>query len=926
MTVPGYRNTSPPMVFLDFSREPLERIGEGNFLSYTDPFDLKDTLKEFSYTLTKGDVPGVIYFTLINPSQQVEEKLFSWYASVAPKSWRASKEAQEKSIKSWAKEAAKYSNLFLRWGYINPNPENTAASDSIALSHIHEVLVYDLGYEISDKQDRIVTLAMLSSHDIDLIRQSGYSSNRYNSTVKVGIEEPGSREIREPASIMEEFLGELAGGDGTTARIALTEEQREVINKKFDELGTRDIPTQDNLSMNEIRDYSSDNRSANLGGYDTVRKFFNGLQVDAVWNAPPTNQQKTPEKKISLSQAPGTSNYVMSNNPIPEELVQAYNEQLLEIPVSTTARDFGPGTYEFETGRVIGGALLINPFSQLDDEYGNVKYSGLWSLAQIQMALNDDLVYIRPAYKATVANLPGEGLDLVESDSAFGREWYDAFSLAMTEFASEVDYQIAYKPSEHPDIRTTLELKLQKGAAELKNIEYEAVPFDINDQLYEDAGLLEENTTPPEDPPAEPVQGSYISCTVADRANRLMDLINDMNVTFFGNSSDYIETAYIPTSVVDTSKRQEFEKRFGSAVDWSKEKGILAVGGLSYINSLLGFVNEIKSFDIQLPDRPEKIILSTGFSTNKTNIITDLSYRQSKNGFFQDFMQSPIVLQQIYEVAKRFETKEYRDRILKVLAIEAKNGNAGTEFVSFSPTGEVVDTSTVQAFPEELADKAFAAATHYVTDKSDLQDSSNSEIAKSEVTEQLRKDLIFLFDNDLIEAFFPQVTENMVGSQTYRSVIGPIPLQTGSEAIAPDEVREIVRKKTYRFMAKSPLSLLTESASDEEVTASVLAAKLRQLQAFKARILNVRLRILGVPEMDVLAYELGKREVALVVSEPRNPGTYHWLTGVYRVRDVTHKISTTDGYVTEIELRESLSNTAEELLAMSFTFLEAGNA
>ena len=74
--------------------------------------------------------------------------------------------------------------------------------------------------------------------------------------------------------------------------------------------------------------------------------------------------------------------------------------------------------------------------------------------------------------------------------------------------------------------------------------------------------------------------------------------------------------------------------------------------------------------------------------------------------------------------------------------------------------------------------------------------------------------------------------------------------------------------------------------------------------------------------MDVLAYEIGQRKIGLMVTEPREPGTYHWLTGVYYPIDITHKISPSEGYVTEMELLVSESNTDEEVLGMSFAFLE----
>ena len=62
MTQPGYRKTSSEGV-CRFFKEAVEAIGENNFSLYKDPLDLK-ILKSFSYTLTKGDVPGRMDFSL----------------------------------------------------------------------------------------------------------------------------------------------------------------------------------------------------------------------------------------------------------------------------------------------------------------------------------------------------------------------------------------------------------------------------------------------------------------------------------------------------------------------------------------------------------------------------------------------------------------------------------------------------------------------------------------------------------------------------------------------------------------------------------------------------------------------------------------------------------------------------------------------
>ena len=79
--------------------------------------------------------------------------------------------------------------------------------------------------------------------------------------------------------------------------------------------------------------------------------------------------------------------------------------------------------------------------------------------------------------------------------------------------------------------------------------------------------------------------------------------------------------------------------------------------------------------------------------------------------------------------------------------------------------------------------------------------------------------------------------------------------------------------------------------------------------------------MLGVPEMDIWTNEIQNRAVALWVHEPRVPGTYHWLTGMYNIFDFRHKINA-QGYVTTMTLIAKLPNTADEMA--KYTYLQVG--
>lgn len=950
MTRVGYRKTAPARVYVDFSREALEAIGDTNFSLYEDPLDLKNTLKSFSFTMTKGDVPGMMQFDLINPGQQVEEKLFAWFASVNPRTWRAKQDAPnpEKAQEYWSTLAQTYARFFVRWGYVS-DPED-GDSPSVALSHIHEMFLYNVGYEISDKQDRIVTLQMQTYHDISLLRQMDFASKSLSQPVKTPIiGDDGA--LREPAEIVSDFIARLSSGGGNVGGCFLSEEQAQIINEKFDVLGTRDLPGPDDVDYLDNAEYDPETQSGKRSGYSTLRRFFNGLGVD-IHVEPANDPSPAPEETIAPAQVPELAPANVSTKAV-EQLVDSVDDNFLvpRIVIATSAIDLERNrTTTPATPGPIGNAILINPFKPIKETVGNSYvledvYPDRFTYFDLMTALEQDWVYLMPEDRAEFQAVTPVHTDLlaVSENINVGNEQYAR--------------SFKYKPSEHRELRLVIELMLENTKAKLDGVKDEQKVEEIQQELRDEAQILLENPVKKSDPIPRNFNGSYISITTPHRDITLRKFLDIMNTTFFDGTSDYIQCTHIPTAAIETKDREAFQRRFAQAdIKWDKDTGVNVAGTLGFLNRLLNFMGKIDSFDIQVPDKPERVVFSTGFSKNKTNIITDLSYRQTKRGWYSEFLMSPIIMQQVYSIAQRFETKEYRDVVLQQLELEI-DPDGKPVIIRVYPDSEDKDTS-VRAFPEDLANRVFAAAARSVTDTDYVEDSSVTDEARLKILRQVAEDLAFLKDNNLIEAFFPTVSKDMIGSEDARAYIGierkrvtkfrtvpgpagaggaPLRIPIGEEVVIQNATRsfgdegqlatELLDQKTYRFLANSPLQNLLEKPDTEEANelnkAVLLAQKMRALQAFKKGIVNVRFRTLGVPEMDVLSYETGQRRVSLIVSEPRVPGTYHWLTGVYYPIDIIHRIDVDEGYTTEFELLVSDSNTQEELLEASFTFLES---
>lgn len=511
MTRVGYRKTAPARVYVDFSREALEAIGDTNFSLYEDPLDLKNTLKSFSFTMTKGDVPGMMQFDLINPSQQVEEKLFAWFASVNPRTWRAKQDAPEpdKAADYWATLAQTYARFFVRWGYVSDSEDSD--SPSVALSHIHEMFLYNVGYEISDKQDRIVTLQMQTYHDISLLRQMSLAENSMSQTIKSPIiGDDGA--MREPAEIVSDVIARLSSGGGNVGGCFLSEEQRQIINEKFDVLGNRTLPGPDDVDYLDNAEYDPETQSAKRGGYNTLRRFFNGLGVD-VHVQPANDPPPAPERTVAPAQVPELAPANVSDTAI-DQLLDSVDDNFLSprLVVPTDAVDLKKTrSTDPPTPGAIGPAILINPFNPVKDTVGNSYvledvYSDLFTYQDLQKALEQDWIYLLPEDRTFFQAVTPTHTDL----------------LAVSEFINVGNEVYAesykYKPSEHPEIQQVIELALANMKAKLDNVKNEQKVEEIQQELRDDAQVLGDNPIKTSDPVPQSFNGSYVSFTTPIQA------------------------------------------------------------------------------------------------------------------------------------------------------------------------------------------------------------------------------------------------------------------------------------------------------------------------------------------------------------------------------------------------------------------------
>lgn len=941
MSAPGYRNTAPVKLYMEFSREPLEGLEEGIFTGIQDPFELRDSLMSFEYSLAGKGGGGQFKVKLVNPSQATEEKIFSWYCSVNPRTWKASEVA---TAEEWTLSAGQAATVFLRWGYQNDNIEQDATVKN-AFSHIHQAKILDVEFNISDRKERVITLILLNQHGIGIARQRQKRKEEKTNTYRVKISNDSG--MRPPAEIISEMLGTLAAGDAVESHVFLNDEHKQTLNEEFDKIhpgANKQIPSPEEKATTPPKDRANPKVSKSKQiTLDIAKQYFEYLDMNLVVDIekPPENSDPTvPAEKPSIYQ-----NGVAGGQTDPAAVDRNKEAALMADQMYFFVKGTLPRFRVIDRNTLHPFANLypglltlqetyIEDFSLINDETPD--YNLHFTLNQLRAVIDRDQVLLlnlpkleiqKDAVKNSYTSSPSTQSKQLPTATGFYKERFFAL-----ESGSNNYYRLSTNPVIADQLRVFVEQMEARQRATVDRYAEEALQKAKEDQAAIDAAAAAEVEKPQE--PAK--DRSFISIVCSDRYAHLKSLINGLNETFFDNAGEYIDIRYMQTAVVPKKFRADVEAVIGK-VNWDKAETICMIGSLSEIQRALDFNREINSFPIQIQDSPEVISLATGFNQRKDNIIIGLEHRVSKTSFYNTMMSMPAIAPKLYDVIKRFESPGYRDAVSEVFGLglvtnttdafgnqlQGRSGVAAPSLVSsevykdgvpISKALKTLDkTISSDAFPTELTDKAISQVSRIVEGLDDeVLDSALSDTSREEIKKQIIEDLTFIKQKGFMDIFFPEISDSYLGSMRQNMFI---------------DGKELTKESSFRYVTNAPLSRLqerlgTDGSAEEAV---VLAAKMRSLFAFKKNISDIKVKTLGIPEMDILAYETGKRKCAIWISEPRVPGTFHWLTGVYQIINVTHSFSATGSYTSEITLIPTSGNTAEEMLKYNYTFLTDDN-
>lgn len=392
---------------------------------------------------------------------------------------------------------------------------------------------------------------------------------------------------------------------------------------------------------------------------------------------------------------------------------------------------------------------------------------------------------------------------------------------------------------------------------------------------------------------------------------------------------DLLRVSKLEYSLIPDEYRDQIAKKLGkTGASQLSGTGAVIVSNVKYMREIFSWADEIKSFQLQAGPDSDTVVLTHGFPNRPNNIITDINLNYNNQGFFAVLMDTPVAIQSIYSIAKRFSNPAERLKVVDYIAetwsknayeamkiqdspfvVEKKITGPGviyTSGIEYEGLVGVESTGNSNALFNEAVLKVSAqTAEAYSTDTR-----GETQSDPSRVRDNLDEDLFFIINDPLLfDIFFP-LSSNL----TY--------LQTTFENNVPKS-SPVTAHDIFRTMAATPLQSFLGSGNVSGTTdqdleaAAVLLAKIRQLRRLKAYLGEIQVETLGIPEMDTIELETSRRQVVLEIAEPREPGNIHWATGVYFIKFFSHVIDNT-GYRLSLGLVPKPTNDISDALAYIF--------
>jgi len=339
----------------------------------------------------------------------------------------------------------------------------------------------------------------------------------------------------------------------------------------------------------------------------------------------------------------------------------------------------------------------------------------------------------------------------------------------------------------------------------------------------------------------------------------------------------------------------------------------------------------IRSFDLELSSMDKgvgktlPIQLSYGFQKRKDSTVKAISLNFNSGQLNYLLHVQPEVLRKAFNLVK-LHSSNFSHNIGQItesmLYVLGQNSDTTTNIdeeairILDNTHGFVVSEGNI-AFSDRAITMIFNSVANYCTDPSKFNQAKNA--TGGDMSEVYKNHLEFLKDN--LGFLSPGLAANSSGIEDTDTAFlkdlyfGPAEFSEKpiDYFIGGTEENKIGTSQITPFKVLVPQTWDINPMTNGGVKAMI--AKLAGYRQLRNVLSNIKLTVLGIPEMNRHMSEVDNRIVYLRINNPRDLGTLHWASGYYKINQISHDISTNGGYVTNLTLyvssfqrQESLAN------------------
>lgn len=856
------KNNTIVRVFASFTRESL--VGD-SFFERSDALDLENTLMSFSYSFGKN---GQLKYEvrLVNPNVVLEESLLQFYRELYVNKGNLNTESYPSAPK-----------IFFRWGYFS---ETGILQSS---SSIHAVRIIDLDYLV--RENKLVEIVLIGADDFVNLMRSGstglmssdsivstFAKDRFSKVLPMSrvytnllyslvSKAPGVR-LHIPHLSDFSFIDDVVGSYVS----AFTSELAGISASTRSDVSSIDTPAQGELTEGEAAAIKE-----TIGKHDWA--YFYNPTITKRWFGGDVKN--------------GLGSELMSHNANLAIIMRAYTEVAKTLGMSFKQEI----TYSVPRDFALDKNLSFNQLSNLSnpsvaaDIVGRMKSSLYTGSTDIPVVIRGELyngesnkmaaVYPRKTTTSTNFYRKWTGEELLES---INNDTDPFMCLIINRFGKRV-----FLPGSHGN--TSKDILKEKYAELEKEFQDEQseVYLDVQEEASEKEGTL------------DVIRPTLSLNTGEDDTldSILASLVRGLNALPFSPGFDYVtlETYNLPAKALIGIPKEELDDTETVVV--------------------LGTLESLKESGISINEQKSKLFTSFDIQDEEFPSIVNFTYG------FHDSIVKNIDFKGDYTIIARLAESVRVDKDITDFNSILKNLNSSDIFGIYwtiLKSGNSIPIRDLRARIKKLEEQISLANSKEAVSLKRKKDILSSKLSRfSTYTYEVDSENNIVITDDILETIVKSVSQLEI--ETFAKIedkfgVSKTSLERFAAYTGNKVFKDIVfpignQGDTSRIFDNKGLTYLLANDDEKIRHAIAIDQGLFKLAVF-AHAWQIKITTLGIPEMDNPLSEIASRELVLSVKIERAEGSLHWLSGAYKIIGVTHKIDSSNGYITTFDLIKSV--------------------